>query len=66
MKRERLIALIENGACATVIVLMLITFSSSSANAEQPPRKGCVTVSKSEYGSAKREKLLRNTNGSAF
>jgi hypothetical protein len=64
MKRGELITLIENGACTAVIGLMLIAFSSSSVNAQQPPRKGCVAVSKSEYSSAKRQKLLRSMYGS--
>jgi len=63
MKQGKLIGLIENGACTAVIGLMLIAFPSSPVNAAQPPREGCVAVSKSEYGSAKREKLLRNRNG---
>ncbi len=58
MKRGKLTALIENGACSAVISLMLIVFLSSSVNAQQPPRKGCVAVSKQEYDSAKRQKLL--------
>jgi hypothetical protein len=59
MKRGKLIALIENGACAAVIGLALMAFSTSSAKAQQPPRTGCVAVSKSEYASANRQKLLR-------
>ena len=60
MRRGKLIALIENGACSAVIGLLLIAFPSSSVNAEQPPRKGCVAVSKGEYDSAKSQRLLRN------
>jgi hypothetical protein len=63
MKLGKFIALIENGACAAVIGLMLIAVPSSSVNAEQPPRTGCVAVSKHEYASAKKEKLLRNRYG---
>jgi hypothetical protein len=62
MKREKLITLIENGACTVVIGLMLTAFSSSASsavNAEQPPPKGCAPVSKSEYDSAKKQNLLR-------
>ena len=59
MKRGNLIALIENGAWTTAIGLMLIAFPSPSVNAEQPPWKGCVAVSKQEYASAKKQKLLR-------
>ena len=63
MKRRKLIALVENGACAAVIGLALIAFPISSAKAQQPPRTGCVAFSKSEYDSAKRQKLLRNRYG---
>jgi hypothetical protein len=63
MNLGKLIALIENGARTAVIGLMLIAVPSSSVNAEQPPRKGCVAVSKHEYDSAKKEKLLRNRYG---
>jgi hypothetical protein len=63
MRQGNLIALIENGASTAVIVLMLIAFPSSSVNAAQSPREGCVAVSKSEYDSARRQKLLRNRNG---
>jgi hypothetical protein len=57
MKRGNLIALIENGSLSCAIGLILIAFVSSS-NAEQPPGKQCVSVSKQEYDSAKRQKLL--------
>ena len=63
MKRCEFIGLIENGAYTVVIGLMLIALPSSSVDAQQPPRKGCVAVSTIEYNSAKREKLLRNSNG---
>ena len=63
MRRGKLVALIENAACTAVIGLMLIAFPSSSVNAEQPPRKGCVAVDKREYDSAKRENLLRDRYG---
>ena len=46
-----------------VIGLALIAFPTSSAKAQQPPRTGCVAVSKSEYASANRQKLLRNRYG---
>jgi hypothetical protein len=64
MRREELITLIENGACTVVIGFMLTAFSSSASsavNAEQPPPKGCLAVSKSEYDSAKRQNLLRTS-----
>jgi hypothetical protein len=47
-----------NGPYIAVIGLMLIAFPSSSVNAEQPPHKGCVSVSKGEYQAANRQKLL--------
>jgi hypothetical protein len=56
MKRKTLIALIGVWTCA--IGLMLIAFPSHSVNAEQPPSEGCVAVSKQEYASADRQKLL--------
>jgi len=49
----------EGGICIAVIGLMLIAFQPSSANAEQPPHKGCVAISKGEYQGAKKKKLLR-------
>jgi hypothetical protein len=58
MKRGNLIAPIANGILSCAIGLMLIAFPSSG-NAEQPPDKQCVAVSKQEYDSAKRQKLLR-------
>ena len=63
MRRENLIALIENRACTAVIGLMLIAFPSSSVRAEQPPRKDCIAVSKIEYDSAKMKRLLRGRSG---
>jgi hypothetical protein len=58
MKWGNPIALIETGALSCAVGLMLIAFFSSSVNAEQPPGQ-CVSVSKQEYDSAKRQKLLR-------
>jgi len=46
-------------ACIALIGLMLAALLPSSANAEQPPHKGCVAVSKGEYQGAKKKKLLR-------
>ena len=57
MKRKNLIALIGAWTCA--IGLTLIAFPSHSVNAEQPPSERCVAVSKQEYDSANRQKLLR-------
>jgi hypothetical protein len=57
------IAAIKNGAGIAVIGLMLIAFPSSLVNAEQPPHKGCVGVSKGEYQGAKTKKLLRTRFG---
>jgi hypothetical protein len=59
MTRRNILTPIEHGACIAAIGLLLIAFPAASVNAQQPPRKGCVEVSKSEYDSAKREKLLR-------
>ncbi len=69
MKRARLAALLANGARAGAIGLILVAFpaasaNAKSANAQQPPRKGCVSVSKGEYDGAKRQRLLRNSYGS--
>ena len=55
MTWRNLIALIGASICA--IGFMLIAFPSPWVNAE-PPQKGCVAVSKEEYDSAKRQKLL--------
>ena len=63
MKREKRIVLVKNGACAAVIGLALIAFLTLSAKAQQPPQTGCVAISKGEYASAKRQKLLRNRYG---
>jgi hypothetical protein len=56
----KLNTLIDYRARICAIVLMLIASPSSSANAEQPPRTGCVAVSKQEYDSAKKQKLLHS------
>lgn len=53
----------KSGAGIAVIGLMLIAFPSSLVNAEQPPHRGCVGVSKGQYQDAKRKKLLRNRFG---
>jgi hypothetical protein len=58
MQWRNLIALIA--ACTCAIGLMLSAFPFSSVNAEQLPRTGCVAVSKQEYDSAKKQKLLRS------
>ncbi len=50
------------GYAAAAIGLALMGLPISSANAQQPP-EGCAAVTKSEYASAKREKLLRNRFG---
>lgn len=57
------ITLVTSGAYAAVIGLALMAFPTASAKAQQPPRTGCVAVSKSEYASANRQKLLRNRYG---
>ena len=53
----------ETGACAALLGLMLIAFSPSQANAQQPPRNGCAVVAKSEYDIAKRQNLLHTRFG---
>jgi hypothetical protein len=58
MKRKNLIALVSTCTCA--LGLMLIAFLAPSVNAKQPPREGCVAVSKQEYDSANRQKLLHS------
>jgi hypothetical protein len=45
-----------------IIALMLIRFPAY-AKAQQSPRDGCVTVSKIEYDSAKKQYLLSSNNG---
>lgn len=52
-----------------MIGLMFIALASASAAAksaiaQQPPRKGCVSVTKGEYDGAKRQRLLRSSHGS--
>ena len=58
MKWRNIIAFVGSSICA--IGLMQTAFLFSSVNAEQSPRTGCVAVSKQEYDSAKRQKLLRS------
>lgn len=48
------------GIWVSAMGLMLVAFPDSSVNANQPPRKGCVSVVKQEYDSAKRQNLLQN------
>ncbi len=61
MTRGKLIAFF--GYAAAAIGLALAVLPISPAAAQQPPRAGCVAVTKSEYASAKREKLLHNRYG---
>jgi hypothetical protein len=63
MKRRKHIAHIMKGACTALMGLMLMAFSPSLAKAQQPPRNGCVVVTKSEYDSAKKQNLLRSRFG---
>ena len=63
MNRREFIKLFENGACTIAVGLALIPFPTSSVNAEQPTRTGCLAVSKSEYDSANRKKMLRTKFG---
>jgi hypothetical protein len=60
MRRGKVIALLENEACAAVIGAMLMACSSSSLLAAQQPWKDCRAVSKLEYNSAKNQHLLSN------
>ncbi len=48
----------EAGVSAVLLGLMLIALSPAPANAQQPPRNGCVIVAKGEYDSAKKQNLL--------
>src|SRR5262245_54871805 len=54
---------LHSRASIAVIGLMLIAFRPTSANAEQPPHKRCVAVSKGEYQAAKKKNLLRAKYG---
>jgi len=63
MTRGKLMAFIENGACAAAIGLALAAGPALAAGAAQPPHEGCIAITKHEYNSAKREKLLRNRYG---
>lgn len=51
MKRGKLICIAGS---------MLVAFLSPSVNAAEPPREGCVAVSKQEFDSAKKQNLLRS------
>ena len=57
MKRGNLFAVI--GACACAAGLVLLAFPSASVSAEEPPAQGCQAVTKPEYDSAKKQRLLR-------
>ncbi len=57
MKWQKFITLVESGASIAVIAVLVLAFPSS-ADAEQPPRKGCYAVDKREYDSAKKKNLL--------
>jgi len=63
MKWGNLIALLAAAMC--MVGLLLVAAPSLSMNAEQPPRNRCVAVSKQEYISADRQKVLR-TQFSSF
>ncbi len=58
MRRREFIAPIT-----AAIGLVLVAFSASSGNAQQPPRDGCVAVPKIQYDSAKKQNLLSNRFG---
>jgi len=52
-----------DGLLVAAISVVLIALSSSSLNAQQPPREGCRAASKVEYDSAKSQYLLRGRFG---
>jgi hypothetical protein len=53
----------RSGAYIAVVAAILVALCSSSANAIQPPWKGCRAASKIEYDSAGRQYLLNNRFG---
>ena len=57
MKRIYVIALV--GACMCMLAGTLFAFPGPSENAGQAPRRGCLSVVKQEYDSAKRQRLLQ-------
>lgn len=57
MKRRNLFAVM--GACICAAGLMLVAFPDASASADDPPGQGCQSVTKQEYDSAKKQRLLR-------
>jgi len=63
MKRRSFIALLAAATC--LVGLLLIAAPSQSMNADQPPRNKCVAVSKQEYASADKQKVL-HTRFSSF
>jgi hypothetical protein len=63
MTGRKLTRYISDTACAAAIGLMLISMSPSPANAQQPPQRGCLAVTKSEYDSAKQKNMLRSRFG---
>jgi hypothetical protein len=52
-----------DGLLVAAISAVLIALTTSSLNAQQPPREGCRATSKVEYDSAKRQYLLRGRFG---
>jgi hypothetical protein len=57
MKRGNLLAVV--GACICGAGLMLVAFPDALASANDPPASGCQAVTKQEYDSAKKQRLLR-------
>jgi hypothetical protein len=49
------------GGAVTAVVALIIGFPTH-VKAQQPPRNGCVTVSKIEYDSAKKQYFLMSSN----
>jgi hypothetical protein len=52
-----------DGLLVAAISAVLIALTTSSLNAQQPPREGCRAASKVEYDSAKSQYLLRGRFG---
>ncbi len=53
----------KRSAAGGTILLALSALSHEPASAAKPPYAGCVAVTKQEYDSAKRQKLLRTRFG---
>jgi hypothetical protein len=49
---------VRSVAASIAVIALLFLVLPFSANAQQPPHKGCYAVDKREYDSAKKQKLL--------